>query len=62
MVVKKDGTTVVEKENRIVEIKVEEEDVEHIERARSKRPPTDYIDSFNKRSLGTGAGASCLYQ
>ena len=49
-----------DKENKIVDIKVEEEDADRIERSRGKRPPTDYIDSFNKPSIGTGA--SCLYQ
>ena len=54
LLVRKKDTKITEKSNRIVEIKVEEEDLDRIERARDKRPPTDYIDSFNKRSIGTG--------
>ena len=50
-----DRANIDNKGSRIVEIKVEEGDVDHIERARGKRPPTDYIDSFNKPSIGTGA-------
>ena len=42
-----------EKENNIVEIKIEEEDVYRIEQAQDRRPPADYIDSFNKQSIGT---------
>ena len=44
-----------DKENKIVDIKVKEEDADRIERSRGKKPPTDYIDSFNKPSIETGA-------
>ena len=53
--IKESSTTLKEKENKIVEISVVEDEVAPRERANSKKPPTDYIDSFHKKSMTNGS-------